>query len=622
MNKKLIVVLIPILVLMIALLGILGFLLVSEGDKEEVYLEQIQIARKCLSNGDYDNAILYYKNAIAEDKTQEEPYLALADIYYSGKSDLHNAIWILREGFSNTGSVRIQEAITKYQLLLDGGSSDAINPSDNIEVGGNVNLNSKMIDIIYTYTYKDYMNQYSVEREQASSGVYTVSYTQFNATFEYKESAGVDVIDPSTDMPYNYSRPSAVRFDYIGDIIVGVENGVTEETLKAIGCSNIKRNPANSTVGSEYYTFTYSYCSFIVACDGNGVITPEGYNVIVPPVGEKVIENVAVSGKVYDVNTSSIVSSASITFRKGHNNTSDAKKTVTNCNRNGEYSVMLAPGKYTATVSASDYRTKSFNITVPQNPAFQQNFAIEHKPIPTTAPPTQPAPTQPVPSTVTVSGTVVDVTTGSVISSANLVFREGHDKNSGSSVASARVSNGTYTVSIEAGNYTVEISANGYNKEYANITVPEGRSYEQNFSISPVMQSEQIRIVLEWGANPSDLDSHLQGLTASGRSIHVYFGNGRATDNNETIAELDVDDTSGFGPETITINNTSGSFEYWVDHFSGTGSIATSGVTVKVYQGNSSQPMVITVPEGFDGREWSVFRIENGNIVDINGVVN
>ena len=64
------------------------------------------------------------------------------------------------------------------------------------------------------------------------------------------------------------------------------------------------------------------------------------------------------------------------------------------------------------------------------------------------------------------------------------------------------------------------------------------------YAISPVMRNlDGMRIVLNWGASPSDLDSH---LVYPGN--HVYFSQKEGTDAN-----LDVDDTDSYGPETITI---------------------------------------------------------------------
>ena len=127
--------------------------------------------------------------------------------------------------------------------------------------------------------------------------------------------------------------------------------------------------------------------------------------------------------------------------------------------------------------------------------------------------------------------------------------------------------------------------------------------------------------MLEWGESPSDLDSHLVGTTGDGTTVDVSFTNKTVSNSSGVIAQLDVDDQSGFGPETITLSDTSGEFTYHVHRYFGFGSLATSGATVKVYTSDNSQPTIISVPDSESGDWWDVFRIVNGQIVDINGAV-
>lgn len=218
-----------------------------------------------------------------------------------------------------------------------------------------------------------------------------------------------------------------------------------------------------------------------------------------------------------------------------------------------------------------------------------------------------------------VSGKVVSVTTADVVSSAEVVVRKGKDTKDGESVAEVSVDSGNYSVELETGDYTFEVSASGYKKEYFNVYV-SGADQKKDFSISPSLAEGEIRIVLEWGATPYDLDSHLIGTTSDGKEVNIYFGNAMAVSGSNTIAQLDVDDIDGYGPETITLSRPDGTYRYRVHRFSLDGSLATSGAVVKVYVG-SSEPITIKVPS--DCNEWwDVFTIENGEIKNINGATN
>lgn len=85
-----------------------------------------------------------------------------------------------------------------------------------------------------------------------------------------------------------------------------------------------------------------------------------------------------------------------------------------------------------------------------------------------------------------------------------------------------------------------------------------------------------------------------------------------------------MDDTSSYGPETITIVNaqSDATYYYSVKDYTNRGSetstvMAASGANVKVYQG-SVLVKEYNVPLNWAGYIWNVFKIENGTVVDIN----
>jgi hypothetical protein len=142
----------------------------------------------------------------------------------------------------------------------------------------------------------------------------------------------------------------------------------------------------------------------------------------------------------------------------------------------------------------------------------------------------------------------------------------------------------------------------------------EGMTY----ALSPVMHSlDGMRVVLTWGEAPADLDSHL-AYTGN----HVYFSNKRGDDAN-----LDVDDTTSYGPETITLERKhfGTSYVYAVHdytHMSDADSraLADSGAKVFVYVGGSLV-RTYNVPRHKVGNLWTVFRLNgDGDFEDINTV--
>ncbi len=215
----------------------------------------------------------------------------------------------------------------------------------------------------------------------------------------------------------------------------------------------------------------------------------------------------------------------------------------------------------------------------------------------------------------TASGRIINASTGYGIADVKLTIREGSGNQYGDVILETKTdSQGNYSVDLDEGRYTVCAEAEGFLSEFFEINVVKGMTMAgQDLSMSSTLKSGQARIVLEWGADPCDLDAHLQ--TPSGE---VSFMN----QDIPGIASLDVDARSGYGPETVVIDDVSnGSYTYFVEHYSGAGSLATSGATVKIYMPGESQPQVVSVPGG-SGRIWNVFTISGGKLSVTNSISN
>jgi len=89
-----------------------------------------------------------------------------------------------------------------------------------------------------------------------------------------------------------------------------------------------------------------------------------------------------------------------------------------------------------------------------------------------------------------------------------------------------------------------------------------------------------ITMKLTWGALPSDLDSHLFAPNGS----HVYYSS-KGSLISAPFANLDVDDTSSYGPEVVTVTRLMvGTYKYSVYNYSGfsRGPLASSGARVEL----------------------------------------
>ena len=141
------------------------------------------------------------------------------------------------------------------------------------------------------------------------------------------------------------------------------------------------------------------------------------------------------------------------------------------------------------------------------------------------------------------------------------------------------------------------------------------------------MESDEVKSVScdnnEWEqehvANADD------GPNANGiLQYHIAYWNKKYYED-ELIAQLDLDDQSAYGPETITLTlDKNKNYRYYVNWFIGGGSWYFSNATVKVYKGNVKIRTfyvqdIVENKEQYDGI-WDVFSIEDGKLIETNAI--
>jgi hypothetical protein len=363
---------------------------------------------------------------------------------------------------------------------------------------------------------------------------------------------------------------------------------------------------------------------------------------IVMRIGDTILETlaydftdgmIAVSGQVVNALTDANIYGASLTFA----NDSGVVSATTDVD--GGYSVSLQNfRRYDITVSASGFRTVHYyNIST-----FALN-EISAETIPMIA--------TDISGNGTVAGTVINARTAGGLSGVSIAFREGINNRDGSVVATASTDHaGNYSVPLETGVYTAEFSRNGFTKAYSTVVSIAG---ETTSNINVAMVAETVAglnnsgafatIVLAWGENPRDLDSHLTGpVNSSDDRFHIaYYSKIATTDGQYTdayslsgfdpsnpcategiAASLDLDDVTSYGPETTTIcRAATGEYHFYVHHYSGTSSITESPARVVVSTASGVTRTFIAPPgaTGTSSDVWHVFDLDsNGNIIPVN----
>ncbi|HOP46388.1 MAG TPA: IPTL-CTERM sorting domain-containing protein [Desulfobacteraceae bacterium] len=228
-----------------------------------------------------------------------------------------------------------------------------------------------------------------------------------------------------------------------------------------------------------------------------------------------------------------------------------------------------------------------------------------------------------LPDQNSISGVVLDAVTGNFISGAVVTLYTEADGQPDIMIGQWTTGDkGDFKFSnLDPGSYILIGSANGYINGDRYSVLPSGQILtHQDIVLSPVLGPGETRIILTWGENPKDLEAHLTSPNPDGCRHHCFYW-----DKGIPGANLDLDDTDSFGPETITITQrASGTYRFYVHDFTNCKSstsqgLSNSGALVKVYFGSGEPPAVFSVP-AFPGTVWHVFDLDGdtGEVTPVN----
>jgi len=214
----------------------------------------------------------------------------------------------------------------------------------------------------------------------------------------------------------------------------------------------------------------------------------------------------------------------------------------------------------------------------------------------------------------TFSGVVKHAQDATAVEGVTVVVHEGHNTPTGTIVATLTTdANGAFSTELPAGNYTIEIYKDGFITTTSTFIALADDIY-QELTIAPLLTASQASIVLTWEETPRDLDSHLIKQDA----YEIYYGHKTESLRSGETASLDTDDTSGYGPETISLDNLddTATYTYKVYNWSNEEPLSTSNAVVSVTFGSDTYTFR---PPNQDGRTWTAFTIENGVLTPCSG---
>ncbi|MBN2545422.1 MAG: hypothetical protein JXB50_06475 [Spirochaetes bacterium] len=166
---------------------------------------------------------------------------------------------------------------------------------------------------------------------------------------------------------------------------------------------------------------------------------------------------------------------------------------------------------------------------------------------------------------------------------------------------------------------------NSINNPFLGTDLNDNSTHSSIFDDLNLPKDYELRIVVTWGVNPTDLDSHLTGPNSYGSRFHCFYID-KGNQLTDPFALLDIDIMNSFGPEVTTIYKINdGIYRFSVHDYTDKESISstilsTSNANVKLYRQINGEDRLLnnfTVPNT-PGTLWTVFEFDGTNIVPIN----
>lgn len=277
----------------------------------------------------------------------------------------------------------------------------------------------------------------------------------------------------------------------------------------------------------------------------------------------------------------------------------------TNSDTNGQYSVKLKAGTYRLKISRAGYISfESVEVLRSGEEKYVETYLMVGQGTDG--------------EEGIAGGKIINALTGGNVPDILMNIRNGWNNVTGDIIKTVSTNeDGIYEVKLPLGNYTVEMIKEGYVTKSYNIYVASGSALNQNNSLVPEsseMPAGDLRIVLTWGENPRDLDSHLVGPNADGSDyFHIYYRNKSYSENGIMYADLDLDDVDSYGPETTTVYNmnSEGKYSFYVHDYTNryenlSTAMSNSGAKVEVYKGDTLY-VTYNIPANNVGTYWHVF---------------
>lgn len=232
----------------------------------------------------------------------------------------------------------------------------------------------------------------------------------------------------------------------------------------------------------------------------------------------------------------------------------------------------------------------------------------------------------------TITGTVVDANDGQPLTGSGVEITDW----TGQIVDTQRPATEKFTTGqMQPGTYTVRILLGGYfDLMIDNVTV-NGNIDIDRLAICEVLFEPQVRVIVQWGKTPTDLDLHVVGPTLKTASdglpanrFHVMWSNQKSHNENDgkynaaadprgtaSTTSLVQDSRTSYGPEAINLfgvgsGYANGAYTFTVHQYSADGNWYDFPVTMRIFD-SGGLVYELPVPSGAGtSRYWKAVKID------------
>ena len=350
-NKKWIFIITAIISVLVIAIAITSVFLLSPSAS---YTRSIREAENLVEEGDYENAVLAYQEAIEKDPENVSAYLGLAEIYEMN-GDLLLAIDVLEDGYERTHSAQIRVMLNRL-----------VENDETVEEVNGLSLNRTLLSMFSSYREEDY-----VERYGRSDGRREARFDGLDAGIRFDED-GMPLSIEVDDVLTLFHADEAFDSALLEDMRLG------------------KLRTRNDSEHGEMVVFVYEGMKISIALE-NGMITSSSYNELIPSLEdeedddkeeedeedeeENVVETVLYSGTTIDYLTEEVIGNVSMTVYRGQNN-SGQKYLELSSNDNGEFQMNLECGRYFYVEFKKDTYTSEWPLRASKDGTIYEGLTV------------------------------------------------------------------------------------------------------------------------------------------------------------------------------------------------------------------------------------------------------